>query len=39
MRPYILPYYFPTTVVLIDDNQRFLENFSLQLNEDLAVLS
>lgn len=37
MRPYILPYYFPTTVVLIDDNQRFLENFSLQLNEDLAV--
>lgn len=37
MRPHILPYYFPTTVVLIDDNQRFLENFSLQLDESLAV--
>lgn len=34
----ILPYYHPSTVLLVDDNQRFLENFSLQLDQNLAVL-
>ena len=34
----ILPYYHPTTVVMLDDNQRFLESFSLQLEEDSATL-
>ena len=34
----LLPFYHPSTVLLIDDNQRFLENFSLQLDQDLAVL-
>ncbi|MBQ0754624.1 MAG: response regulator [Gammaproteobacteria bacterium] len=32
----ILPYYYPTTVVLVDDNQRFLDNFTLHLDENLA---
>jgi len=32
----ILPYYHPTTVIMVDDNQRFLENFSLILSEQLA---
>jgi len=26
--------FFPTSVLLIDDNPRFLKNISLQLNED-----
>lgn len=34
----ILPYYYPTTVLMVDDNQRFLENFSMQLDEQLAVV-
>ena len=38
INPSILPYYYPTTVVLVDDNQRFLENFTLHLDENLAHL-
>ncbi|MBA3980247.1 MAG: hypothetical protein C0462_06540 [Alcanivorax sp.] len=34
----IQPYFHPTTIVMLDDNQRFLENFSLQLDESLACL-
>jgi CheY-like chemotaxis protein len=30
------PYFHPTTVVLVDDNEDFLVNFSLNLNEDIA---
>lgn len=32
----LFPYYFPTTVVFVDDNAGFLEGLSLQLPEDLA---
>lgn len=32
----IYPYYYPTTVVVVDDNTDFLVNFSLLLNEDIA---
>src|SRR5699024_5604677 len=32
----ILPYFHPTTVVLVDDNLDFLGNLSLQLDADLA---
>ena len=32
----LLPYYHPTTVVLVDDNQRFLDSFTLLLAEQLA---
>ncbi|MCK0537434.1 response regulator [Alcanivorax quisquiliarum] len=38
LKPFIQPYYHPTTVVMVDDNQRFLENFSLQLDETLACM-
>ena len=34
----LLPFYHPSSVLLVDDNQRFLENFSLQLDQDLAVM-
>lgn len=30
------PFYFPTTVVFVDDNKEFLKNFSLQFSDDLA---
>lgn len=33
---YIPPFYFPTTVVFIDDNADFLANLSLQLDANLA---
>lgn len=37
MNPYhIPPFYFPTTVVFVDDSTDFLENLSLQLAPDLA---
>ena len=32
----ILPYYHPSTVVFVDDNQRFLSSFTLLLSEQLA---
>jgi CheY-like chemotaxis protein len=32
----LLPYYHPSTVVFIDDNERFMEGFTLLLDEDLA---
>ena len=32
----ILPYYHPSTVVFVDDNQRFLRSFTLLLSEQLA---
>ena len=32
----ILPYYFPTTTVMVDDSQRFLQSFTLYLPEDAA---
>lgn len=32
----ILPYYHPSTVVFVDDNQRFLSSFTLMLPEQLA---
>lgn len=32
----ILPYYYPTTTVLVDDSQRFLQSFTLYLSEDTA---
>ena len=38
IRSSILPYYYPTTVVLVDDNERFLDNFTLHLDESLAHL-
>lgn len=38
MKRSILPYYYPTTIVLVDDNQRFLENFTLHLDENLAYI-
>lgn len=34
----VFPYYYPTTVALIDDNPAFLQSLSLQLHEDLAYL-
>lgn len=34
----VFPYYYPTTVALIDDNPTFLQSLSLQLHEDLAYL-
>lgn len=36
IKPAIQPYFHPTTIVMVDDNQRFLDNFSLQLDEALA---
>jgi FixJ family two-component response regulator len=32
----ILPYYHPSTVIFVDDNERFLNSFTLLLSEDLA---
>lgn len=32
----VFPYYYPTTVALIDDNPIFLQSLSLQLHDDLA---
>ncbi|TAN53616.1 MAG: response regulator [Methylococcaceae bacterium] len=32
----VYPYYYPTTVYIVDDNMDFLTNFSLQLDEKLA---
>ncbi len=32
----LFPYYFPTTVVFVDDNAAFLKGLALQLPEDLA---
>lgn len=32
----ILPYYHPSTVVFVDDNQRFLSSFTLMVAEQLA---
>ncbi|MCB1836049.1 MAG: response regulator [Alcanivoracaceae bacterium] len=32
----ILPYYYPTTTVLVDDSQRFLQSFTLYLPDDAA---
>jgi len=32
----ILPYYYPTTVVLVDDSQRFLQSFTLFLPDNTA---
>lgn len=34
----LFPYHFPTTVVLVDDNPRFLESLVLELPEQLATL-
>jgi len=34
----IQPFYFPTSVIFVDDNTDFLENLSLQLDPDLAFL-
>lgn len=31
----VLPFYYPTTIMLVDDNPRFLNSISLQLAEDL----
>lgn len=39
IRQRILPFYHPTSVYLVDDNQRFLDNFLLQLDESLAVVA
>ncbi len=38
LKPVIQPYFHPTTVVMVDDNERFLDNFSLQLDEKLACV-
>ena len=35
-RYHIHPFYFPTTVVFVDDSASFLGNLSLQLDESLA---
>ena len=35
----VLPYYHPTRVVFVDDNESFLRSFPLQLPEDLAWLT
>ncbi len=32
----VFPYFFPTTVVFVDDSTSFLESLALQLPEDLA---
>jgi CheY-like chemotaxis protein len=32
----VLPFYFPTTVMFVDDNAAFLMNLSLQLDEKIA---
>lgn len=34
----ILPYYHPTTIVMLDDNEGFLNSFSLQLDENTSAL-
>ena len=31
------PYYYPTQLLLVDDDILFLDNFSLQFNRNLAV--
>ena len=36
MIPKILPYYYPTTVVFVDDDRAFLENLVIGLEGDLA---
>lgn len=33
----LLPYYHPTTVLMVDDDQRFLRNFSLVMPDNLTV--
>jgi FixJ family two-component response regulator len=33
----ILPYYHPSTVIFVDDNERFLDSFTLLLSERLSV--
>ena len=35
----LFPYHFPTTVVLVDDNPRFLESLVLELPEQPATLT
>ncbi|MFN3714717.1 MAG: response regulator [Alcanivoracaceae bacterium] len=35
----ILPYYHPSTIVFVDDNERFLDSFTLLLSEELAFRS
>ncbi|MEE4359979.1 MAG: response regulator [Pseudomonadales bacterium] len=35
----LFPYYFPTTVIVVDDNPRFLESLALELPEQLASRS
>lgn len=32
----LFPYYFPTTIVFVDDNPKFLRSLALELPEDLA---
>ncbi|MDH5408315.1 MAG: response regulator [Gammaproteobacteria bacterium] len=32
----VYPYYYPTTVTVVDDNRDFLVNFGLMFNEDVA---
>ncbi len=36
MIPKVLPYYYPTTVVFVDDDRAFLENLVIGLEGDLA---
>lgn len=35
----LFPYFFPTTVVFVDDNPKFLRSLALELPEDLAYLT
>ena len=35
----LFPYFFPTTVVFVDDNPKFLRSLALELPEDLAYQS
>lgn len=39
MSDYVLPCYYPTTVILIDDNKQFLNNLSLQLPDNVLFRS
>ena len=36
MIPNVLPYYYPTTVVFVDDDRAFLENLTIGLEGDFA---
>ncbi len=33
----ILPYYYPTTIIMVDDNRSFLDSLALQLDDHIPI--